>query len=157
VRGRAVERRRDRQLIHNEVNDMGKHNHERRAAIERQRRFEQRIEEECRRSGHARPTSRREFLARGLIGGVSTVFLPSIATILAREAQAQTGCVIDTNPMLGAGKIPFLAFDQGGGANIAGSNIMVGRVGGQETFLDPAGYAKLGLPAAQRAPARHAA
>jgi hypothetical protein len=147
VRCRAVERCRHGQLIHNEVNDMGKHNHERRTAEER-RRFEQRIEDECRRSGHARPTNRREFLGRGLIAGVSTVFLPSIATILAREAQAQTGCVIDTNPALGAGKIPFLAFDQGGGANIAGSNIMVGRVGGQEVFLDPAGYAKLGLPAA---------
>ena len=79
---------------------------------------------------------------------MSTVFLPSIATILAREAHAQTGCVIDNSPTLGAGKIPFLAFDQGGGANIAGSNVMVGKVGGQEAFLDPAGYAKLGLPAA---------
>ena len=117
------------------------------ASTNERRLFEQRIDDECRRSGHARPTNRREFLARGLIAGVSTVFLPSIATILAREAQAQTGCVIDTSPTLGAGKIPFLAFDQGGGANIAGSNIMVGQVGGQEVFLDPAGYAKLGLPA----------
>jgi hypothetical protein len=127
---------------------MRKHNDERRAANRRYRVFEQRIEDECRRSGHARPATRREFLSRGLIAGVSTVFLPSIATILQREARAQTGCVIDNNPMLGAGKIPFLAFDQGGGANIAGSNIMVGRAGSQETFLDPAGYAKLGLPAA---------
>ena len=148
VCGSAVERRRDDQLIRNEVNDMSKLE-SRRAASERRRRLEQRIEDECRRSGHARPTNRREFLGRGLIAGVSTVFLPSIATILAREAQAQAAaCVIDASPTLGAGKIPFLAFDQGGGANIAGSNVMVGKVGGQEVFLDPAGYAKLGLPAA---------
>lgn len=112
-----------------------------------QRRLEQRIEESCRTSGHGRPQSRREFLNRGLIAGVSTVFLPSIATILAREAAAQSAdCAIDNNPLLGAGKIPFLGVDQGGGANIAGSNIIVGGMGGQEDFLDPDGYAKLGLP-----------
>lgn len=109
--------------------------------------MERQIEERCRHSGHARPRSRREFLNQGLISGISAVFLPSLATILAREAQAQSAaCVIDNNPMLGAGKIPFLAFDQGGGANIAGSNIIVGGVGGQEDFLDASGYAKLGLP-----------
>jgi hypothetical protein len=127
---------------------MGKYIELRRREEERRRLLEQRIDEECRRSGHARPASRREFLARGLIGGAATVFLPSIATILAREAHAQTGCVIDNSPTLGAGKIPFLAIDQGGGANIAGSNVIVGKAGGQEAFLDPAGYAKLGLPAA---------
>lgn len=110
------------------------------------RRLEERIEQSCKKSGHGKPTSRREFLNRGLITGVGTVFLPSIATLLSREVQAQTECVIDNNPALGAGKIPFLAIDQGGGANIAGSNVMVGGMGGQEDFLDPAGYNKLGLP-----------
>ena len=118
---------------------------QRRDAAERHRRFEQRIEEDCRRSGHAQPTSRREFLGRGLISGVSTVFLPSVATILSRTAHAQA-CVIDNDPMLGAGKIPFLGIDQSGGANIAGSNIIVGGPGGQEDFLTAEGYAKLGLP-----------
>jgi len=111
------------------------------------RRLEQQIEESCRKSGHARPKTRREFLNQGLIAGVSTVFLPTIATILAREAQAQAAaCVVDNGGLLGAGKIPFLAIDQGGGANIAGSNVMVGGMGGQEDFLDASGYAKLGLP-----------
>lgn len=113
------------------------------------RRLEQHIEASCRKSGHGKPTSRREFLNRGLVAGVGTVFLPSIATVLTREAHAQSAeCVIDNNPMLGAGKIPFLGIDQGGGANIAGSNIIVGGMGGQEDFLDPEGYAKLGLPSA---------
>lgn len=126
---------------------MGKYQEQFRRAEARQRRIEQRIEESCRKSGHARPKTRREFLNQGLIAGVSTVFLPSIATLLAREAQAQeAACVIENNGMLGAGKIPFLAIDQGGGANIAGSNIIVGGMGGQEDFLDADGYAKLGLP-----------
>ena len=117
-----------------------------RRAEERHRRYEQRIEDQCRHSGHSRPKTRREFLGQGLISGVSTVFLPSLATILSREAQAQVVCDINNTPGLGAGKIPFLGIDQGGGANIAGSNIMVGQMGGQEDFLDAAGYAKLGLP-----------
>lgn len=118
----------------------------RRTQAER-RRFERRIEESCRKSGHQRPKTRRDFLSQGLIAGVSTVFLPSIAMLLAREAHAQSAeCVVDNNGLLGAGKIPFLAFDQGGGANIAGSNVIVGGAGGQEDFLSESGYAKLGLP-----------
>ena len=126
---------------------MAKYMEQYRRAQARQRRFEQRVAESCRRSGHARPKTRREFLNQGLIAGVGTVFLPSIATLLAREAHAQAAaCVIDNNGLLGAGKIPFLAIDQGGGANIAGSNVIVGGMGGQEDFLDADGYAKLGLP-----------
>ena len=115
----------------------------------RQRQLEQQIEDACKKSGHARPRTRREFLNQGLIAGVGTVFLPSLATMLSRAANAQSAsCVVDNGGLLGAGKIPFLAIDQGGGANIAGSNVMVGGMGGQEDFLDPDGYAKLGLPEA---------
>ena len=106
------------------------------------RRLEARLDERARKSGHGRPRSRRDFLGQGLIAGVGTVFLPSVATVLSRAAAAE--CV--EAPMLGAGEIPFLAFDQGGGANIAGSNVMVGGAGGQEDFLAAEGYAKLGLP-----------
>ena len=124
---------------------MGKYiQRKRREDLER-RRFERQIEEACRKSGHARPRTRREFLNQGLIAGLGTVFLPSVATMLAREANAQdAGCVINNV----GDKIPFLAIDQGGGANIAGSNVMVGGMGGQEDFLDAEGYAKLGLPPA---------
>ena len=126
---------------------MAKYTEQARRAAEQQRCLERRIEERCRTSGHGRPKTRREFLNQGLISGVATVFLPSLATLIAREARAQSAaCVIDNNPMLGAGKIPFLAFDQGGGANIAGSNIIVGGPAGQEDFLNASGYAKLGLP-----------
>ncbi len=122
---------------------MGKYVEQYRRAEEQHRRLQQRIEEQCRRTGHARPVTRREFLGRGLISGLGMVFMPSLATFMAREAHAE--CVIDNNPLLGAGKIPFISIDQGGGANIAGSNVMVGTMG-QEDFLDPDGYARLGLP-----------
>lgn len=125
---------------------MSKQREERRRAEAAADRFEKAIHESCARTGHGRPRSRRDFLGRGLIGGVSTVFLPSLATVVAREAHAQDACAIDNTPGLGAGKIPFLGFDMGGGANIAGSNVMVGGMGGQEDFLDTGGYAKLGLP-----------
>ena len=108
--------------------------------------YQQQIDADCLKSGHGRPRTRRDFLNRGLRGATATVFLPSIATLLSRAAYAE--CVIDNNPLLGAGKIPFLVFDQGGGANVAGSNIMVGGSGGQEDFLSARGYAKLGLPEA---------
>lgn len=126
---------------------MSKYREQLRRIEKQRRRLEQRIEESCRKSGHRRPRTRREFLNQGLIAGASTVFLPSIATLLARAAHAQdANCA--AGGLVGAGKIPFLGIDQGGGANIAGSNVIVGGMGGQEDFLDAAGYAKLGLPPA---------
>ena len=113
---------------------------------QRRQRFEQSIEDDCRKRGHARPRSRREFLSRGLTTATSTVFLPSLATMYSQAARAE--CLLDDNPALGAGKIPFLGFDQAGGANIAGSNFMVGGAGGQEDFFSANGYAGLGLPQA---------
>ena len=124
---------------------MAKYREQHRRAQEAHRRIEQRIEESCRRTGHGRPVTRREFLGRGLIAGTSTVFLPSLATVVSREAKA---CEISAdNGILGAGKIPFIGIDMGGGANIAGSNIMVG-MNGQEDFLSTDGYESLGLPQA---------
>jgi hypothetical protein len=45
----------------------------------------------------------------------------------------------------GANPLPFICFDLAGGANIAGSNVLVGR-DTQMDFLTTAGYSKLGLP-----------
>jgi hypothetical protein len=55
----------------------------------------------------------------------------------------KTACGIRS---LGAGKIPFICFDLAGGANISGSNVLVGKQDGQLDFLDTGGYSKLGLP-----------
>src|SRR5690606_40947736 len=46
----------------------------------------------------------------------------------------------------GAGKIPFICFDLAGGANIAGSNVLIGKQGGQLDFISTSGYNKQGLP-----------
>ncbi len=64
-----------------------------------------------------------------------------IADLDAKALDA-TGCGISG----GAGKIPFICFDLSGGANIAGSNVLMGKEGGQLDFLTTAGYSKLGIP-----------
>jgi hypothetical protein len=46
----------------------------------------------------------------------------------------------------GAGKIPFICFDLAGGANIAGSNVLIGQEAGQRDFLGTGGYERQGLP-----------
>ena len=46
----------------------------------------------------------------------------------------------------GAGKIPFIAFDLAGGANLTGSEMLCGQSGNPLNFLSTAGYATLGLP-----------
>ena len=46
----------------------------------------------------------------------------------------------------GADKIPFICFDLAGGANLNGSEALIGQAGGQLNLLSTAGYAKLGLP-----------
>jgi hypothetical protein len=102
---------------------------------------------------HRRPVSRRDFLAAGLVSGSATVVVPSAMSLLAaRAARADVRTDLDylglTNCGLegGAGKIPFICFDLSGGANIAGSNVLIGKQGGQLDFLSTAGYSKLGLP-----------
>jgi hypothetical protein len=93
---------------------------------------------------HPRPVTRRQFLGQGFITGAAYVTAPSILSLLgARRAAAQASCALTG---AGAGKVPFIGFDLGGGANIAGSNVMVGGPGGQEDLLTEAGYERLGLP-----------
>jgi hypothetical protein len=102
---------------------------------------------------HARPVTRREFLSAGLVTGTATVVVPSaLSLVAARSARADVlanlaGIGSGTCGITGgAGKIPFICFDLSGGANIAGSNVLIGKQGGQLDFLSTAGYSKLGLP-----------
>ena len=101
---------------------------------------------------HPRPVTRRQFVAQGFmtgaaytVGGVAGLYgsrafghhlSPDLDNLLA------TPCNITD----GAGKIPFICFDLAGGANIAGSNVLVGKEGGQSDFVSTAGYEKMGLP-----------
>jgi hypothetical protein len=103
---------------------------------------------------HKRPVTRRDFIAQGFATGAATIAAPSVLGLFAnpRAAEAalspdlqalKASCGIDVQ---GAGKIPFIAIDLAGGANMVGSNVLIGGPGGQLDFLSTAGYAKLGLP-----------
>ncbi len=103
---------------------------------------------------HKRPVTRRDFLAQGFGTGLATIATPGIFSLFAnpRSAMAalspdiealKASCGID---VLGAGKIPFICIDLAGGANMVGSNVLIGGPGGQLDFLSTAGYGKLGLP-----------
>lgn len=104
---------------------------------------------------HARPRTRRELLRQGFLGGSAMVLGSGLAGLFgARDAYARIAECGDFSALVdqcgiatqGAGKIPFICFDLAGGANIAGSNVLVGKQGGQLDFLSTAGYSKLGLP-----------
>ena len=101
------------------------------------------VEVPFRHEGHRRPITRRDFLAQGLISGAAMVVAPALLLGRPGRAGAQAVCELSA----GAGLIPFVCFDLAGGANVAGSNAMVGGPGGQLDFLSADGYLKLGLPA----------
>ena len=103
---------------------------------------------------HKRPTSRRDFISQGLMAGLGVVTGPTLFSLFANPRQAQAALSADLETLKascgiavqGAGKIPFICIDLAGGANIAGSNVLVGQPAGQLDFLSTAGYSKLGLP-----------
>ena len=111
-----------------------------------------------RHENHRRPMTRRELIAQGFMTGGATVLTTGLAGLFAnpRTALAQLaedlaadagvlGCGVDRTGT----KIPFICFDLAGGANLAGSNVLVGKQGGQMDFISTAGYSKLGLPGDQ--------
>ncbi|WP_019600908.1 hypothetical protein [Teredinibacter turnerae] len=101
---------------------------------------------------HHRPRTRRELIAQGFRAGMGTIAGTSMFSLFANPRQAMAlSADIDARRApcgitAGAGKIPFICFDLAGGANIAGSNVLVGGAGGQMDFLATAGYSKQGLP-----------
>ena len=106
-------------------------------------------------ANHRRPMTRRELIAQGFHAGMGTMVAGSVFSLFANPRAAMASlssdvadlrdnvCGIATN---GAGKIPFICIDLAGGANISGSNVLVGGQGGQLDFLSTSGYSKLGLP-----------
>ncbi len=103
---------------------------------------------------HGKPKTRREFLSQGLMAGTATVFGASVFSLFGSPRMASAALSPDLESLKascgiavqGAGKIPFICFDLAGGASIAGSNVLMGKSGGQMDFLSTAGYNKLGLP-----------
>jgi hypothetical protein len=106
---------------------------------------------------HKRPVTRRDFLAAGMLGSSGVVMAPAwlAALLKSNRADAQVALSADIQAMLAAGQcnvptkatgIPFICFDLTGGANLVGSEVLVGQQGGQTSFLSTAGYELLGVP-----------
>jgi hypothetical protein len=103
---------------------------------------------------HPKAMSRRQLIARGFRTGAAMVTAPTIFGLFAAPSTARAALSSDLEALKracgiavqGAGKIPFICFDLAGGANVAGSNVLIGGPGGQLDFLSVAGYSKLGLP-----------
>lgn len=103
-------------------------------------------------ANHRRPITRREFIQQGFMTGGAIAAGPTVLGLFSNPAQAALSTDINNllSTQCGGGsitnKIPFICFDLAGGANIAGSNVLVGKQGGQKDFLSTAGYSKLGIP-----------
>lgn len=101
---------------------------------------------------HPRPVTRRQFVSQGFMSGAAYTVGGGALSMLSADAMAQLSGDLDSqlatpcNITDGAGKIPFICFDLAGGANISGSNVLVGQSGGQNDFLSTSGYEKMGLP-----------
>ena len=107
---------------------------------------------------HPRPVTRREFVKQGFMTGSATVLSGGVFSLFANPNEAMAAVSADLNALatdinctlggagLGVGRIPFICFDLAGGANLAGSNVLVGQGGGQMDTLSTAGYSKLGIP-----------
>lgn len=87
--------------------------------------------------------SRRDFLSQGFLTGMSFTVLPSLISILHSNAAQAVECGL--GQQVATSRIPIMIFDLSGGANLIGSNVMVGKAGGQEDFIQS--YESIGLPA----------
>lgn len=104
---------------------------------------------------HPRPVSRRDFLRQGFVSGTGLLVGTSLLGMLLGSRRVHGALSSDLatlaaniNCKLGGngGSIPFICIDLAGGANIAGSNVLVGQQDGQFDVLSTAGYNRLGLP-----------
>ena len=111
-----------------------------------------------RHDNHRRPMTRRELIGQGFLTGGATILSTGLFSLFANPRTALAALAEDLAAdanLLGCGvdrsgtKIPFICFDLAGGANLAGSNVLVGKQNGQLDTLSTAGYSKLGLPGDQ--------
>lgn len=115
------------------------------------------VDEPLRHPDHPRPVTRREFMRQGFLGASAVVTGGTLLKYLLQPQLAMAD-VLSIDPDIsslapsecpfgvsGHGKIPFICFDLAGGANIAGSNVLVGGPGGQLDELTTGGYSKLGI------------
>ena len=103
---------------------------------------------------HPRPVTRRQFVSQGFLTGAAYTAGGGVMSLFSNPRSAYADLAQDIDDLrnscgiatLGAGKIPFICFDLAGGANIAGSNVLIGQEGGQMDFLSTNGYSRQGLP-----------
>jgi hypothetical protein len=104
---------------------------------------------------HPLPVTRRDFVAAGFLSGPAMVIGPAWLGALLKASGANAALSPDIQALLTAsqcnvptasGSLPFICFDLAGGANLVGSEVLVGVQGGQRNFLSTAGYGKLGVP-----------
>ena len=107
---------------------------------------------------HPRPVSRREFVKQGFMTGSASLLSGGVFSLFANPNEAMAAVAPDLQALAdsipactlgglsGAAKVPFICFDLAGGANLAGSNVLVGQSGGQMHTLSTGGYSKLGIP-----------
>ena len=95
---------------------------------------------------HAKPVTRRQLVSQGFLSGAGFVAAPSILAMLERRAfGAEPVCA---KGAAAATTIPVIVIDLAGGANLAGSNVLVGGQNGQMDFLPAGSYATIGVAAA---------
>jgi hypothetical protein len=106
-------------------------------------------------NNHKRPVSRRDFLAAGMLSSGGMVMAPAWLGALLKSRRANAALDTDIQAMLAASQcnvptaasgIAFICFDLAGGANMVGSEVLVGQQGGQTAFLSVAGSELLGVP-----------
>jgi hypothetical protein len=111
--------------------------------------------EPLRHENHPRPVTRRDFVAAGFLSGPAMVIGPAWLGGLLKASRANAALSTDIANLLPSGQcnvptafgaLPFIVFDLAGGANLVGSEVIVGVQGGQTNFLSTAGYGKLGVP-----------
>jgi hypothetical protein len=110
---------------------------------------------------HKRPVTRRELLGVGLASAPAIVVAPAWLAAALKPNQARAAglpnlsddmnalaapgqCALDRSGQLNP--VPVICFDLAGGANLVGSEVIVGQKGGQANFLTTAGYGKMGVP-----------
>jgi len=115
------------------------------------------VDAPLRHDDHSRPITRRDFIRQGFIGGSATLLSGGIFSLFANPNAAMAAISSDLTALAadigctlgglsGSAKVPFICFDLAGGANLAGSNVLVGQGGGQMDLLTTGGYSKLGIP-----------
>jgi hypothetical protein len=104
---------------------------------------------------HKRPITRRELLGAGLATAPAMVVGPAWLAAALRPNKANAALSADIQALLSntqcnvataASGIGVICFDLAGGANLIGSEVLVGQQGGQANFLTTAGYGLMGLP-----------